>query len=175
MVNNFPGSVYIGQLTGPVHQVQSRSIFHGSSCRFLNQLVFWGGGVLCHIVKETLALGWGGLGLDSGLISGARKPKVHHQATRSGDSLWEPDNTAFYSVAIMFRTALFPKCRARLRDTTPSPPELLQCLAEVFRRALADLPWRMPSLAECVAVLEASVRAQPPPGSLRTLLASECT
>ena len=79
--------------------------------------------------------------------------------TRSGDNLWEPDDSAFYSVAVMFRTALFPKCRSRLRDTTPSPPELLQTLAEVFRRALADLPWRMPSLAECLRVQEANPEA----------------
>ena len=92
-------------------------------------------------------------------VLGAYKPKVHHQAARSGDSLWEPDNSAFYSVAIMFRAALFAKCRSRLRDTSPSPPELLQCLAEVFRRALAEFPWRMPSLAECEGVLEASARA----------------
>ena len=99
-------------------------------------------------------------GATAAMVPGAHKPKGHHQATRSGDSLWEQDNSAFYSVAVMFRTALFPKCRSRLRDTTPSPPELLHCLAEVFRTALAELPWRMPSLAECEGVLEASAREE---------------
>ena len=61
-----------------------------------------------------------------------------------------------YSVAVMFRTALFPKARARLRASTPSPQEFFTCLAESFRESLAELPWRLPSLDECLAVQEAT-------------------
>ena len=67
---------------------------------------------------------------------------------------------AVYSVSVMFRTSLFPKARARLRDTTPSPQEFFTCIAEAFRQSLAELPWRMPSLDECLAVQEATPGAE---------------
>jgi hypothetical protein len=63
-------------------------------------------------------------------------------------------------VTVMMRTALFPFNRARLRNTTPSPPALFEALARSFREAWASMEFRLPSLRECEAAHEA--RAQNP-------------
>lgn len=64
------------------------------------------------------------------------------------------------TVTVMFRTSLFPKGRARLRDTTAHPQEFFRCIAEAFRVSMAELQWRMPSLDECLAVQEATPGAE---------------
>ena len=113
----------------------------------------WGDGVPQHCRRNP----WLGVGrpwFRNLLPCEGAHPKVHHQATRTGDSLWEPDGSAFYSVAVKFRMASV--CATRPR----APPELLKCLAQVFRGALADLPWRMPTLAERSGVQEAQSGAQ---------------
>lgn len=83
--------------------------------------------------------------------------QVHHQNTRyHPEALWPSTELHLHSVSVMFRTALFPAGRGRLRGTTPNPPEFFRCIAEAFREALAELPWRMPSLEECLALQEAT-------------------
>lgn len=87
--------------------------------------------------------------------------QVHHQTTISGDSLAIADDAQVYSVTVMFRTSLFPKGRARLRSNTAHPQEFFRCIAEAFRQSLAQLQWRMPTLDDCLAVQEATPRAEP--------------
>jgi hypothetical protein len=103
ILDNVPGTVYLGQLTGPEHQV-------------LHQ----------HADDDELLL-----------VPGEGK----------------------CSVTVMLRTGLFPHCRSRLRNTTPSPVKLFRSWAESFRISVASGLWRLPTLAECqtaLATVEAS-------------------
>jgi hypothetical protein len=77
--------------------------------------------------------------------------EVHHQEGLI-DEMLEIDGLGPCSVAVMLRTGLFPHCRSRQRNTTPSPPWFFVCLAESFRQALANKKWRLPSLKQCYAV-----------------------
>lgn len=82
---------------------------------------------------------------------------MHHRApVFASDSLMGGGEHEVYSVTVMFRTSLFPKNRARLRASTPNPRAFFECLAASFRESLAELPWRLPSLDECLAVQEAT-------------------
>ena len=92
---NAPGTVYMGGLTGPVHQV-------------------------CH-----------GQAADAELL--------------------EVPGLGACSVAVMLRTSLFPKCRSRLRNTTPAPLPLFLGWSKVFRETFAGTPFILPTLAECEA------------------------
>ena len=56
----------------------------------------------------------------------------------------------------MMRTALFPHCRGRLSDTTPSPWSAFECMTTAFRESLASLRFELPTLEECEATYEAS-------------------
>jgi hypothetical protein len=97
VLDNQPGSVYLGLLTGPWHQVSHQPAAAG----------------------ELLSL------------------------AKLGDC----------SVTVMVRTALFPHCRSRTRNTTPSPKVLFRDLAAVLRAAVASGPWTLPSLAMCEEAL----------------------
>ena len=92
---NQPGSVYLGPLTGPVHQ-------------------------------------------------------VHHQLGLDGGAL-QIDGFGPCSITVMMRTALFPACQSRLKNTTPAPPPFFEILAQTFREGLVAGVWQLPSLAECEA------------------------
>ena len=54
------------------------------------------------------------------------------------------------SVTVMMRSGLFPHCRSRNRNTTPSPVEFFRELAEGFRASLVRSEWRLPSLERCL-------------------------
>ena len=58
-----------------------------------------------------------------------------------------------YSVTCMIRTTLFPKFRSRVMNTTPSPPEFFQALAQSFTQSLQTQEWVLPSLDQCLAAL----------------------
>ena len=92
---NVPGTVYLGQLTGPRHQV------------------------------------------------------THEKG--EPDEYLEVPGLGRCSVAVMMRTALFPKNRARLRDTSPSPRPLFEVLHRCFREALAEMTILLPSLPACLS------------------------
>ena len=55
------------------------------------------------------------------------------------------------SVTFMVRTALFPECRSRNRNSTPVPRELFALLADTFRNHIATAEWTLPTLAECMS------------------------
>ena len=95
LLENRPGLVYLGQLTGPRHQV------------------------------------------------------LHQPAP--DDELLDIPGVGKCSVTVMFRTGLFPHCRSRLRNTTPSPVKVFRKLAESFRVSVASGLWRLPTLTECHA------------------------
>ena len=95
-VANGPGTVYVGQLTGPVHQVT-------------------------------------------------------HEAALRSDDLLEVPGLGRLGVNIMMRTALFPFNRARMRNTTPSPPAVFEALNRCFRESFAAHALRLPTRAECEA------------------------
>ena len=54
------------------------------------------------------------------------------------------------SIAVMMRTALFPHCRGRISDTTPSPRSAFECMTRAFRESLASLRFELPTLEECL-------------------------
>jgi hypothetical protein len=66
------------------------------------------------------------------------------------------------SVTVMMRTALFPHCRSRLRNTTPSPPILFQTLAASFRESLAVGSWVLPAIGDCRTIGLEPVDMPPP-------------
>ena len=103
-MNNVPGTVYLGCLTGPWHQV-------------------------CH------------------------------QRCRNDELLQVPGLGAC-SLTVMLRTALFPHCRSRTRNTTPSPPELLRVISDVCSRTFATEEFRFPTLQECEACVPAGEHAE---------------
>jgi len=94
-----------------------------------------------------------------GAFTGSRHQVVHcaappHELLRAG-----PEELA---VTIQSRTALFPYFRGRNRETTPNPAPVFHSLAWAFSAALANLPWRLPSVA---VVLEEFARL--PGGQVR--------
>jgi hypothetical protein len=76
--------------------------------------------------------------------------KVHHQD--SADLLSLP-GLGKCSVTVMLRTGLFPHNRSRLRNVTPSPPEVFYALSDVFKEFLAKAEWTLPTLPEVMAKL----------------------
>ncbi len=96
VIQNSPGTVYISQLTGPMHEVS-------------------------------------------------------HHGTLQGELLQLP-GLGDCSVTIMMRTALFPACRSRLRNTTPSPAKMFTAVAEALRAGMASSTWKLPTLVDCQSV-----------------------
>lgn len=98
--------------------------------------------------------------------------QVLHQAPKDLESL-EATGQEGWSVTVMVRTALFAANRARQRNTTPSPPEMFEALAGVFREFGATREWRMPTLRQCLDA-EASSEALglTPPSACASALAS---
>ena len=76
--------------------------------------------------------------------------QVHHQPGVISDAL-PIEGFGPCSVTVQMRTALFPACQSRLRDTTPAPRAFFELLAEAFRQGLAQGGWQLPSLRECQA------------------------
>jgi hypothetical protein len=75
---------------------------------------------------------------------------VHRECEAAG--LWSPTpELSGLSVTVMVRTSLFPYCRSRLRNTTPSPEELFLTLAAKLREGLCGVQWVLPSLEEVQA------------------------
>ena len=109
VLENVPGTVYLGGLTGPWHQVS-------------------------------------------------------HQRAEPAE-LWVDPVVGPVAVAVMFRTALFPWDRSRLRNTTPSPVAFFRALSESFRGSLAAEGFSLPSFAECLAAHEVSHPSEIPPSS----------
>ena len=60
------------------------------------------------------------------------------------------------SIADMMRTVLFPHCRGRISDATPSPQSATQCVTTAFRESLTSLRFELPTLEECQATDKAS-------------------
>ncbi len=77
-------------------------------------------------------------------LGSANFGQVKHQKT-----VYESELLGDLSVTVMFRTALFPHCRSRCRNTTPAPPLLFEKLSESFLSSLATLTFELPSLAAC--------------------------
>ena len=71
------------------------------------------------------------------------------------------------AVTVQCRTTLFGANRARLRNTTPSPPAFFQMLAAAFAEALATDAWSLPSMAEVLRAAAALGVPEPvhPPAS----------
>ena len=93
-IRNVPGTVYMGQLSGPEHQVT-------------------------------------------------------HQEAPSHEYFHMPAGAL--SVSVMFRSALFPHCRSRLRGTTPSPWPVFERIVQAFRETMSREALLLPSLKEIMA------------------------
>jgi hypothetical protein len=104
-VENQPGTVYLGQLTGAEHQ-------------------------------------------------------AYHKPTEDFEYINLP-GLGLCSMSVMLRTSLFPYARSRLRNTTPSPPELFYGLAGVFCDSFSRHTLCLPSLSDCMTglVADESLRA----------------
>ena len=83
-----------------------------------------------------------------GQITGAEH-RVEHQLPYAAHELLHIPNIGDAAVTVMARTALFPHCRSRQRNTTPSPPKVFFALAQAFRLAASSHSYRLPTLAEC--------------------------
>ena len=94
LLRNVPGTVYMGQLTGPEHQV------------------------------------------------------THQEAPRH-EYFHMPAGAL--SVSVMFRSALFPHCRSRLRGATPSPWPVFERIVQAFRETMSRQALLLPSLKDIVA------------------------
>ena len=81
--------------------------------------------------------------------------QVHHRESH------EAELFNGMSVTVQLRTSLFPHCRARLKDTTPSPRKMFFFLAEHFRQFWAMGRLRLPTLTECEAALPRAVPTPP--------------
>jgi hypothetical protein len=78
--------------------------------------------------------------------------KVCHLPCRD-DELLDVPGLGACSLTVMCRTALFAGCRSRVRNTTPSPPQLLRAITDVCSRTFATEEFRFPTLQECEACL----------------------
>ena len=98
-----------------------------------------------------------------GGVTGAKHQVLHKEPANPNDRLVIP-GLGPCSVTIMFRTALFPHTRSRLRNATPHPPLFFKTLSASFRASLASTTWVLPSLSECEACLspEGSEQETPP-------------
>jgi hypothetical protein len=75
-----------------------------------------------------------------------------HQVTHELSEPWElleVTDLGLCSCTIMCRTALFPHCRARGRNTTPNPQEVFFALARAFASSLRNHQFRLPSFEAC--------------------------
>jgi hypothetical protein len=78
--------------------------------------------------------------------------QVHHQKSPQAE-LFDLGGLGLCSSTVMIRTGLFPHNRARLRNATPSPLGFFKELAAAFAHSLSSSQWRLPSLAECAALV----------------------
>ena len=83
-----------------------------------------------------------------GSVTGARHQVVHTEAAEHELARFGADGRPCSS-AVMMRTALFPHCRGRISDTTPSPWSAFECMTTAFRESLASLRFKLPTLEEC--------------------------
>ena len=77
--------------------------------------------------------------------------QVHHEASAAGELLEVP-GLGLCGVNVMLRTALFSFNRSRGRATTPSPQVFWEVLVRSLREGFARGEWKLPSLADCIAV-----------------------
>jgi len=85
-----------------------------------------------------------------GGITGATHQVVHREAA-AHELVEVPSVGRRCSIAIMMRTALFPHCRSRDMNQTPSPWSAFECLTRVWRETLASAHLQLPSLEKCKA------------------------
>ena len=71
-------------------------------------------------------------GVYFGSVTGARHQVVHTEAAEHELARFGAEGRPC-SIAVMMRTALFPHCRGRISDTTPSPWSAFACMAAAFR------------------------------------------
>ena len=90
-----------------------------------------------------------------GGVTGARHQVVHTEAAEHELARFGAEGRPC-SIAVMMRTALFPHCRGRISDTTPSPWSAFACMAAAFRESLEHLRFELPTLEECEATYKAS-------------------
>ena len=99
---------------------------------------------------------------------------MHHRPAGSEAHL-QPEGFGPCAVTVQCRTTLFGANRARLRNTTPSPPAFFQMLAAAFAEALATDAWSLPSMAEVLrsaAALGVPEPVHPPASSAVAAAAS---
>ena len=94
-------------------------------------------------------------GVYFGSVTGARHQVVHTEAVEHELARFGAEGRPC-SIAVMMRTALFPHCRGRISDTTPSPWSAFECMTTAFRESLASLRFELPTLEECEATYKAS-------------------
>ena len=87
-------------------------------------------------------------GVYFGSVTGARHQVVHTEAVEHELARFGAEGRPC-SIAVMMRTALFPHCRGRISDTTPSPWSAFECMTTAFRESLASLRFELPTLEEC--------------------------
>ena len=88
-------------------------------------------------------------GVYFGSVTGARHQVVHTEAVEHELARFGAEGRPC-SIAVMMRTALFPHCRGRISDTTPSPWSAFECMTTAFRESLASLRFELPTLEECL-------------------------
>ena len=177
VVPTVPGTVYIGQACG---RGWGRECVYMRVWRSFPPPSPWGR-ALCGSLARPLGVQWFGVSRlvrrppfvarrTAKLVSrGAnRKPddrregKPKHQMTGCWHQVHHRESAKAelfkgkYAVTVQLRTSLFPRCRARNRNATPSPSKVFFTVAEVFRQHWAMEKFRLPSLAECEAAFVAS-------------------
>jgi len=75
--------------------------------------------------------------------------QVHHRLAEQAEYLQTEHGPL--SITIQMRTSLFPRNRARQRNTTPSPAAVFFTVARIVREGFAAHTWRLPSLEGCRA------------------------
>ena len=79
---------------------------------------------------------------------------MHYQRAAAEEMLSLPSGrggTQEAAISVMFRTALFPFDRSRLRNVTPRPRAAFEALSLAFRQVIASRPFALPTLAEVKA------------------------
>ena len=164
MVRNVLGTVHLGGLAGPWHQVPRGSQRDGraaigtvrnndpSDSNSLPDLLgsawivvacgLWGYRAGRDLVPPS------GAGLGRSAWASGLPVQVHHREAAKEDLLEVP-GLGLLSVTVMFRTSMFAFDKSRLRNTTPSPVPFFEALAESFRSSLSQDGWQMPPLLRC--------------------------
>ena len=139
-----PGDVSRGFWREPLHQDGGASVIHMGLTLFgRRDLRLLQGGTLPDVVLHLRA---GSVYV--GQLTGAEHQVLHCAA--DGHELLHVPPVGAYAVTVMFRTALFPYNRARLRNTTPSPSVVFERLVQHFRHSFSSDVFRLPTLAECL-------------------------